>query len=73
MLDHIVIENVFYHDENGDNADGRGLILNGNIPSHHVYMCLWWWWMVGVVMMVMVRVRVCVCGSGHGVCQMNKL
>jgi hypothetical protein len=40
MLDHIVIENVFYHDENGDNADGRGLILNGNIPSHHVYMCL---------------------------------
>lgn len=38
MLDHIVIENVFYHDENGDNADGRGFILNGNIPTPCIYV-----------------------------------
>ena len=56
MLNNIVVEVLFYHGENGDTAGGRGLILNGEITSHHVYAYddddEWW-----VVLMVMV----CVC------------
>ena len=52
MLNHIIAEVLFYHGENGDTAGGRGLILNGEITSHHVYAYddddEWW-----VVLMVM--------------------